>query len=291
MSFDCIVHWDNGTSDTVAITDLILDKKLAVSWKYDDEWIGEVQNIEDTNNVEILWEKDGSINSVHVRHLKLVSPESYVGRRVSWKDPNDPAEGHIVRMIAIPKKRKARPDCLENVHLLTPIRESQLPQLSDSSMSQMISETNETEFPELDDPAGSILSPVQRVTPVIDKADNLAKKRSQNTCHVCRRTFRGKNKCINCKKLCHKLCCGYDTQCSFEPIICKECLENDHLRNCYIENCFNSCAFSCDGCGQFLCDDHFAEDCKECRKLTKRFRSHTVSQGNEASDNTGITLG
>ena len=31
-SFDCIVHWDNETSDTVAITDLIRDKKLAVSW-------------------------------------------------------------------------------------------------------------------------------------------------------------------------------------------------------------------------------------------------------------------
>ena len=57
MSFDCVVQWDNGARDTVAITDLIVDQNLAVSWKYDDEWIGRVQNTEDTNNVEILWER------------------------------------------------------------------------------------------------------------------------------------------------------------------------------------------------------------------------------------------
>ena len=79
------MQWGNGARDTVAITDLDMDQNLAVSWKYDDEWIRRVQNIEDANNVENLWEKEKSINSVHIRHLKLISPEFYLGKRVSWK--------------------------------------------------------------------------------------------------------------------------------------------------------------------------------------------------------------
>ena len=296
MSFDCVVQWDNGARDTVAITDLFMDQNLAVSWKYDDEWIGRVKNIEDTNNVETLWEKDESINSVHIRHLKLLSPESYLGKRVSWKDSSDPAEGEIVRKIAMPKSRKRKLDCLQNktldVHLLTPIRESQLPQLSESFMSEMISQTNDVEFPEFEDPSCSIFSPVRSekgaVAENVDEAENEANKWSQTTCHVCRKTFRGKNKCINCKKLCHKYCCVYETLCSFQPVICKECSGKRHSRNCYIENCFNSCAFSCDGCGQFLCDHHFDEDCQECRKLAKRFRSRIIPQDKVTSENSSV---
>ena len=60
------MQWDNGARDTMAITDLIMDQNLAVSWKYDDEWIGRVQNIEDTNNVEILWEKEKYQRCAHL---------------------------------------------------------------------------------------------------------------------------------------------------------------------------------------------------------------------------------
>ena len=134
-------------------------------------------------------------------------------------------------MIAMPKGRKRKSDCLQNktvdVHLLTPIRASQLPQLSESFISEIISQTNHMELPESEDPSGGIFSRVrlekEAVAENADEADNETNRWSQTTCHVCRKTFRGKNKCINCKKLCHKYCCVYDKQCSFQPVICKEC--------------------------------------------------------------------
>ena len=257
--------------------------------------IGRVQNIEDTIIVEILWKKDKSINSVHVRHFKLKSPESYLGKRVSWKGSSGPAEGEIVRKIAM-QKEKRNSDCLQketlDVHLLTPIRTSQLPQLSESFVTEMISQTNDMEFPEFEDPSGSSFSPVRLETEAVaenaDAADNETNNRYQTTCHVCRKTFRGKNICINSKKLCHKYCCAYDTQCSFQTVICKDCSGKMYSRNCFVENCFNSCAFFRDGCWQFLCDHPFAEDRQECRKLTKKFRSHIVPRDKVTTENSPV---
>ena len=64
--------------------------------------------------------------------------------------------------------------------------------------------------------------------------------------------------------------------------------ENNVFRtsNCVgaTKNGVNSCEFSCEGFGQFLCVQHFAEDCEECQKITKRFRSTALKLESDTSE-------
>ena len=81
MSFDCVVQGSDGARDSVAVTDLIMDENLLVSWKYDEKWTGKVQNIQDTNDVEILWDNNARTDRVNIHLIKLLYPETYLGKR------------------------------------------------------------------------------------------------------------------------------------------------------------------------------------------------------------------
>ena len=79
MTFDSLVQWTNAARDTMAITDLFRDDDLLVSWKYDEKRTGKVQNVQDTINVENLWDNDARRNRINIRLRKLLYPEKYSG--------------------------------------------------------------------------------------------------------------------------------------------------------------------------------------------------------------------
>ena len=92
------------------------------------------------------------------------------------------------------------------------------------------------------------------------------------------------------RKLCYIHCCANDTEFSFEPVICEQCVQIKEKLKCYKTNNLNSGEFSCKGCWQFFREHHFAGDCEDCRKPIKQFRSTNSPQKNEPSDNTSYRI-
>ena len=52
-AFECNVSWDNGNNDTVYLTDLEFDLDLFVAYRADTNWVGQITNIYDWNDVGI----------------------------------------------------------------------------------------------------------------------------------------------------------------------------------------------------------------------------------------------
>ena len=155
-----------------------------------------------------------------------------------WKVANDPAEGQIVRMIAMPNQKKKKNGLsIKSVDWFATFDANSIIWITSTwwlfcgsvdKWNYELWETFPTTWRSRD------FSWKHGVTGICEnEAPPLFAKTEgpQNTRPICSKTLRGKNKCMNFKNLCHKYCCVYDTDCSFEPVTCKQCFQNKQMRN------------------------------------------------------------
>ena len=84
-------------------TDLEFNLDLFVAYRADTNWVGQITNIYDWNDVEVLWYNDNSKNTVRLRDIVPLNPNEFVNERVAWRD-----DRNIVGRITSVKKSTGR---------------------------------------------------------------------------------------------------------------------------------------------------------------------------------------